>query len=279
LQFLVPPINEQQKIAAYLDHKTTLIDTLIEKKKRRIDLLKEERTAVINQAVTKGLDPNVQFKDSGIEWLGEIPVHWEVKRLKYIAEIVLGKMLTPKDKGDYQLRPYLRAKNLLWFKVDANDIKEMWFSDKERIQYLLQKEDLLVSEGGEVGRTCIWNNELPECYIQNSVNRVRFYYDHFSRYFLFLFSIFGYKGHFDAVVSKVSIAHLTKEKLIDISFIIPPINEQKNIVEYTEKETTRIDTLITKTQNQIDLLQEYRTALISEVVTGKIDVRDWEEAE
>jgi len=272
----IPKINieDQKQIAKYLDHKTAQIDSLIEKKKRLIEFLREERTAVINQAVTKGLDPNVPMKDSGIEWLGEIPAHWEVKRLKYLAEVVLGKMLTPEDKGGYNLKPYLRAKNLTWLKVDAEDIKEMWFSDAELKQYRLVKNDLLVSEGGEVGRTCIWNDEIPECYIQNSVNRVRFFKNLLPKYFLYLFLIYGYKGHFDAVVSRVSIAHLTKEKLVDISFIAPTLNEQENIVYTIENEITRIDTIISKSEKEITLLQEYRTALISEVVTGKIDVRE-----
>jgi len=271
---ITPPLSEQKQIAKYLDHKTAQIDSLIEKKKRLIELFREERTAVINQAVTKGLDPNVPMKDSGIEWLGEIPAHWEVKRLKYLAEVVLGKMLTPEDKGGYNLKPYLRAKNLTWLKVDAEDIKEMWFSDAELKQYRLVKNDLLVSEGGEVGRTCIWNDEIPECYIQNSVNRVRFFKNLLPKYFLYLFLIYGYKGHFDAVVSRVSIAHLTKEKLVDISFIAPTLNEQENIVYTIENEITRIDTIISKSEKEITLLQEYRTALISEVVTGKIDVRE-----
>jgi len=272
--FVIPPLPEQKQIAKYLDHKTAKIDSLIKKKKRLIELLKEERITVINQAVTKGLDPNVPMKDSGIEWLGEIPAHWEVKRLKYLSDVVLGKMLTPNDKGGYHLKPYLRAKNLTWLKVDAEDIKEMWFSEAELSQYRVVKDDLLVSEGGEVGRTCIWNEEIPECYIQNSVNRVRFYEKLVPRYFLYLFLIYGHKGHFDAVVSRVSIAHLTKEKLIDISFIVPPFDEQEEIVNFIEKETARIDSIISKSEKEIELLQEYRTALISEVVTGKIDVRE-----
>lgn len=112
------------------------------------------------------------YKDSGIEWIGEVPGHWEVKRLKAVAQIVLGKMLTNDDKGDFSLKPYLRAGNINWLNVNVDDIKEMWFSDKELEKYRLETDDLLVSEGGEVGRTCIWKNELPECYIQNSVHKI-----------------------------------------------------------------------------------------------------------
>ena len=182
--FPAPSIQEQTHIAKYLDCKTQQIDGLIAKKKQLIAILKEERTAIINQAVTKGLDPNVPMKDSGIKWLGEIPEHWEIKRLKYISKIVLGKMLTNEDKGGYQKKPYLRAQNINWFHVNYSNIKEMWFSNRELEKYRVRKNDLLVSEGGEVGRTCIWKDEIPECYIQNSVHKVTFIKSNNPKYFL-----------------------------------------------------------------------------------------------
>ncbi len=279
LRIALPTNPEQQTIANYLGRKTHQVDTLIENKQKLIDLLKEQRAAIINHAVTKGLNPNVKQKDSGIEWLGEIPEHWEVKKLKYFGEIVLGKMLTPQDKGNYYKKPYLRARNILWEKVDPSDIKEMWFSEKELSQYRLKENDLLVSEGGEVGRTAIWKNELEECYIQNSVHKVTINESHNPFYFLYFFLIYGQAGHFDAIVNRVSIAHLTREKLKEVPFAIPPPTEQQSITDYLYKKTTRIDKSIEKQDKQIELLKEYRTALISEVVTGKIDVRDSGEPE
>jgi len=275
----VPLFHEQQAIATYLDRKTHQIDTFIEKKQKLIALLKEQRAAIINHAVTKGLNPNVKLKDSGIEWLGVIPEHWDVKKLKYFGEIVLGKMLTPQDKGNYYKKPYLRAQNILWEKVDPSDIKEMWFSEKELSQYRLKENDLLVSEGGEVGRTAIWKNELEECYIQNSVHKVTINESHNPFYFLYFFLIYGQAGHFDAIVNRVSIAHLTREKLKEVPFAIPPPTEQQSITDYLYKKTTIMDESIKKQERQIKLLKEYRTALISEVVTGKIDVRDYGEQE
>ncbi|KPQ42100.1 MAG: type I restriction-modification system specificity subunit [Candidatus Methanoperedens nitroreducens] len=105
-------IGKQKSISLFLDDRTRKIDSLIEKKQKMIELLKEERAAVINQAVTKGLNPDAPMKDSGIEWLGEVPEHWKVKKLKYVAEVVLGKMLTSDDKGGYFYKPYLRAQNI-----------------------------------------------------------------------------------------------------------------------------------------------------------------------
>jgi len=277
VDFQFPLINvlEQKAIANYLDRKTRQIDTLIEKKQNQIELLKEQRAAVINQAVTKGLDPNVKMKDSGIEWIGEIPEGWEVKKLKLFSKIVLGKMLTPHDKGNYIKKPYLRAKNILWEKVDANDIKEMWFSSQELSQYRLKENDLIVSEGGEVGRTAVWRNELDECYIQNSVHKVTIKEEYNYKYFLYHFLNYGNKGNFDSIVNRVSIAHLTKEKLQDVYFLVPPPNDQKYISAFLDNQASQIDNLIIKIQNHISLLQEYRTTLISEVVTGKIDVREY----
>ena len=162
-----PKKSEQTAIANFLDYKTAKIDRFIFKKKQLIKLLNEQKAAIINDAVTKGLNPKAKMKSSGIEWLGEIPEHWEVKKLKYVAEAVLGKMLCNEDKGGYSKKPYLKSKNIQWLKVDVSNVEEMWFSDKELSQYRLKKGDLVLSEGGEVGKTCLWNNEIEECYIQN----------------------------------------------------------------------------------------------------------------
>ncbi len=153
------------------------------------------------------------YKNSAVGWVGEIPTSWDEMPVKRVCDVVLGKMLCSEDKGGYQEKPYLRAKNIMWLKVDQDDIKKMWFSSNELSQYRLKAGDLLVSEGGEVGRTCIWNNEISECYIQNSVHRVRFRTDKNSRYYFYLFYCLGKIGVFDAIVNRITIAHLTKEKL------------------------------------------------------------------
>lgn len=278
LRLNLPSLPEQTAIANYLDQKTAQIDQLISKKERLIELLHEERTATINQAVTKGipqpeaLEGKVPMKDSGIEWLGEIPEHWEVKKLKYVSNVVLGKMLTNEDKGGFYLKPYLRAKNIEWEKVNIDDIKTMWFSKKELSQYRLQKNDILVSEGGEVGRACMWYEELEECYIQNSVHKVTCTEQILPRFLLYQFILYGYLGHFEAVVNRISIAHLTKEKLLSIKFIIPPIEEQYEVVSYVVNQIERITSIVDNIAKEIELLKEYKTALISEVVTGKVKV-------
>jgi len=270
------PLNSEiENVVNYLDHKTHQIDNLVEKRQKQIELLKEQRTAIINHAVTKGLNPNVKMKDSGIEWIGEIPEHWKVKPLKFIGEIVLGKMLTNEDKGGYFKKPYLRAQNIIWEKVSINDVKEMWFSEYELHKYRLKENDLLVSEGGEVGRTAIWKKELDECYIQNSVHKVSMKQGNNPYYYLYHCQIYGKKGYFDSIVNRVSIAHLTREKLKDVKFLSPPSVEQKSIAKNIIKKTNEIDSLIKKYEYSIESLKEYRTTLISDAVTGKIDVREY----
>ncbi|GAK60818.1 restriction endonuclease S subunit [Candidatus Vecturithrix granuli] len=269
----LPSLLEQRAIAAYLDHKTRLIDTYIAKKQQQVERLQAYRAALINQAVTKGLNPDAPMKASGIEWLGDIPAHWEVKKLKHLGTIVLGKMLTPEDKGGYYKKLYLRAKNILWEKVDVSDVKEMWFSEQELKKYRLHLHDILISEGGEVGRTGIWRNEIEECYIQNSVHKVTINRGYNPFYFLYLFLVYGKVGHFDAIVERVSIGHLTREKLTEVFCLVPPPSEQHSIVAYLDEQTAKIDTLAAATQRQLERLQAYRTALISDVVTGKLDVR------
>jgi restriction endonuclease S subunit len=264
-----PSIETQEIIANFLDQKTAEIDNLISKKQKLIECLKEERMAIINQAVTKGINPNAEMKESGIDWLGDIPKHWEVKRLKYVAEINLGKMLTDKEVKGYFLKPYLRAANILWEKVSIDGIKEMWFSENELKKLRLKQGDLLVSEGGEVGRTAIWEEELNECYVQNSVHKVSIYSTNNSKYFLFYFLVVGYKGLFEAIVNRISIGHLTVEKLKEIVVSVPDFEEQTQIVSYIETKTLEIDNTIKKIEQEIELIKEYRTALINEVVTGK----------
>jgi type I restriction enzyme S subunit len=211
------------------------------------------------------------YKDSGIEWIGKIPSHWEVKPLKRIANLVLGKMLSPNQQSDYFLKPYLRVQNINWLKVDIEDVKEMWFSSHELKKFRLSKDDLLVSEGGEVGRTCIWNGEIDECYIQNSVHKVTFDSNNFSKYHLYQFLIFGNVGYFDSIVHRISIAHLTSEKLKEIDFFIPPLAEQTAIATYLDRKTVEIDKFIIDKKRLLELYEEEKKAIINQAVTKGID--------
>jgi type I restriction enzyme S subunit len=273
----LPSKKEVDKIISYLDHKTAQIDTLVEKKKRLIELLKEERTAVINQAVTKGLDPNVPMKESGIEWLGEIPEHWEVKRLKYLSNIRYGLSLPPKQKKDGI--PMIRATNVMRGRIVSDNLI---FVDPENIPYdrnpILKKDEIIVVRSGAytADSAIVSDNYVGAIIGYDLVLNVKYGEPKFIAYTLL--STYVLYNQLYLLRLRAAQPHLNAEELGESLIVIPPENsEQKDIVIHIKKQTTRIDTLITKTEKQINLLQEYRTALISEVVTGKIDVRDWEE--
>ncbi len=270
-----PPQDEQAQILTALRKETARIDALIAKKTRFIELLKEKRSALITHAVTKGLDPNVEMKDSGVEWLGEVPAHWEITKLKRGYTIKLGKMLQPSPKfEDDLLLPYMRASNIQPTGIEVTDINEMWFSQNEIKDLRLMSGDLLVSEGGDVGRCAIWTNELPEIYFQNSINRIRSCEQNSNFYLGYLLQSIKQSGAIDVICNKLSIAHLTAEKLNEIEILFPVPEEQSAIATFLDRETGRIDALVEKTRKSIDLLKERRSALISAAVTGKIDVRD-----
>ncbi len=265
LPILIPKLQEEQTaIANYLDHKTSQIDTLIAKKEQFISLLQEERTALINQAVTKGLDPKVKMKDSGIEWLGEIPENWEVKKLKYLCKIINEKS---SEKPDYVLalenikswtgeivgNPYENK-----MEGDVNLFKEndILFN---KLRPYLAKVIKTQSDGGCVGELLVLraNKFLTPTFL---------YYRLISEAIITIVdnSTYGTK-----------MPRASWEKFISLIGIgFPSIDEQNKITDYIENKIREIETLVSKTQQEIELLKEYKTALISEVVTGKVDVRE-----
>lgn len=208
------------------------------------------------------------YKYSGIDWLGEVPFHWDIAPLKRGFNVTLGKMLqrSAKDPQD-KLLPYLRAANIHWEGVDVLDIKEMWFSPRDRENLLLQDGDLLVSEGGDVGRSCIWTQELDECYFQNSVNRVRNLGSHSCHYLYYWMATIKSKGFIDVLCNKSTIAHFTAEKVAAVPVPYPPLGEQKAIASFLDAETSKIDALVSEQQRLIELLKEKRQAVISHAVT------------
>ena len=277
----LPSLNEQTAIATYLDTHCAKIDNLISIQQKRIVLLQELKQSVITHAVTKGLNPNVEMKQSGVEWIGDVPKHWEVCKLKHYSQVVLGKMLMtspPKDsEGLYTLEKYLKSKNVGWLQLflDEDNIDEMWFNQYEKSIYKLQENDIVMNEGGDIGKVSCWRGVDFDCYIQNSINKITADYNRvnagFLCYWLYNLSSLGY---FWSIVSQISIAHLTKEKLSNSPVVFPPITEQAAIASYLDHKCATIDTSISNAQHQIDLLQEYKQSLITEVVTGKRKVTD-----
>ena len=271
---LVPPLTEQHAIASFLDCETARINALIAKKEQLIELLQEKRAALISHAVTKGLDPTVPMKKSSVEWLGEIPAHWEVAPVYSRYTVQLGKMLNQEAVKGFSPAPYLRNVNIQWDYVDLSDILEMDFNPYERQKYNLIFGDLLVCEGGEVGRTALWRGELTECYFQKAIHRVRpFSTQEDGRFLFYILNAAANLGVFKAEGNKSTIVHLTAEKLKKHRFAFPSLAEQRSIISFLNHETAKIDALISRIREGIEKLKEYSSALISAAVTGKIDVR------
>jgi len=263
----VSPVKEQNAIANYLNQKTNQIDTFIKKKQTQIDLLKEYRKAIINEAIAKGLNPNVKMKDSGIEWLGKIPEHWEITQLKYQTQFINGAAFKPIDWSNHGI-PIIRIENL-----NGGD-NFNFFNGQIDIKYYVNKGDLLFAWSGNKGTSFgpfIWERDGLH-YLNQHIFRLEDYSFH-KKYFYWLLkavtSYVEYKTH-----GIIGLVHITKQELGNIKILSISSPEQQAISNYLDQKTSQIDDSIEKLENQIHLLQQYRTSLISEVVTGKIDIRD-----
>ena len=278
MKFIAPSEEEQTAIANYLDHKIKLLDDLIAKKERLIELLEEERTAIINQAVTKGLDPTVSMKDSGVEWLGEIPAHWEVKRLKLLANIQ-GRIgfkgytvadLVSEDEGALTIgAKHIDNNNKLNL---ANPEFISWDKYYESPEIMVKVGDILLTQRGTLGKVVLVSEDIGKATINPSMVILSDLkaHDHFL-YFFFNSSYF--KSWIDFTNTATAVPMISQGQLGNLKLVLPDMNEQKQIVNQILISTKRVDEIITKSKQEIELLKEYKTALISEVVTGKVDVR------
>jgi type I restriction enzyme S subunit len=270
-----PPFEEQQSIASFLDAKTKPIDDIISKREKQIELLEEMKSAIISHAVTKGLNPDVKMKDSGIEWIGEIPEDWTTSTIGRIYTIILGKMLCPQAPNiTYSLESYYCAADVHFYGINNDDLKEMWFSPEEKKRYKVYVNDLLVVEGGAGAGGCFVVKEDSNAYIQNSIMIVRSCNNstHYLKYFI---ENIVKRGFVYFECNKATFPHYTREKLSSTRIPVPPLSEQQAIASYLDTETSKLDTRIAKRRRQIELLQEYKQALITDAVTGKIDVREY----
>ncbi len=209
-----------------------------------------------------------EMKDSGIEWIGQIPKEWNLGRIKYYSEVTLGKMLQNEPKGNFDTNEYyLCAANIGSFTLNLNSIKKMWFSKAEKNKLNLSKGDLLVIEGGDVGSCVYLEKDLPNIYFQNSINRVKSNYKldiRLIKYILFLAKKVGY---IDLICNKATISHLTKEKLEEIFCIVPENEEQQQIADFLDTKCFEIDATAEDIQKEISLLEDYKKSVITEAVT------------
>ncbi|EKY3999648.1 type I restriction modification DNA specificity domain protein [Enterobacter roggenkampii] len=209
-----------------------------------------------------------EYKDSGVEWLGKIPTHWICTQIKYGYDITLGKMLQKnKSSSKDELKPYLKAQNIQPKGIDLSVVDNMWFSPDEKNKLLLKNNDVLISEGGDVGRSALWQGQLVECYIQNAINRARAIKGN-SPYFLNYWMVYLKSADFiNTLCNKATIPHYTAEKVETSPLLLPNCDEQLHISLFLDHETAKIDNLIEKQQQLIELLKEKRQAVISHAVT------------
>lgn len=266
LPIFVPPIHEQEQIVAYLDKKTAIVNTLITSKEQKINLLKEKRTALINHVITKGLDPNVKLKDSGVEWIGEIPEHWEMKKTKYLFQIqkrISGELgydvLSITQKG-IKIKDIESGKGQVSMDYSKYQIVEIGDFAMNHMDLLTGYIDISPYKGVTSPDYRVFSK------IDNNIN---------SKFYLYLFQ-FGYTNKvfygFGQGSSMFGRWRLPSLEFNNFKLPYPSIEEQNEIVNYLEEQFSQIEQSILIEQKKIDTLKEYRQALISEVVTGKIKV-------
>lgn len=272
----IPPILEQTQIVSFLDTKTQKIDKLIGKTEQKIKLLKEKRTSLINHCVTKGLNPDVEMKDSGVEWFGEIPCHWKVSKFKYdtLTPVQYGINISSDNYIDEGIR-FIRITDINEDgTLNPNNGKYL-IDDDVPEEFLLKKFDVLFCRSGHtVGKSYLHNVEGDHT---SGGYLVRF---NFGNYKTSKFIFYLSKTHFywdwiklNTVVS--TIENVNGDKYQNFVYPKPPLSERNEIVEYLDEQIQKIDSTIEKETQRIELLKEYRQSLISEVVTGKVDVRDY----
>lgn len=259
VRVVLPPLQEQKQIVNYLDEKTTIIDKLISTKQTKVELLKEQRNTLINQIITKGLNPNVKMKDSGVEWIGEIPESWEIKKMKYCLKMISEKKEVSKE--DIKISPEnVENGTGICFNLYSDYTGEgMKFIKGDillnKLRIYLKKILITDYEGFSMG----------EMIVLRTIDGInKFYY----------YTLFN-QGLIDLLNNQstgIKLPRVSPETILNSKIIYPSIEEQKNIVEYIDKHTKEIDDLVSMEQNKIELLKEYRQSLISEVITGKIKV-------
>lgn len=269
------PIIEQQKIASFLDHETSKIDSLIAKQEKLIELLKEKRQAVISHAVTKGLNPDVAMKDSGVEWLGQVPEHWIVKSYRHASKIYRGKFgHRPRNDpafydGEY---PFIQTGDVARAGKYITSYSQTLNEKGKEVSQLFPKGTLMMAIAANIGDLAILGFEA---YAPDSVVGFKPNQDidlEFLRY--------SFKAALPALEqtsTQSTQANLNVERIGAVQGVFPSLNDQQEIVGYLDDMLNKYSVIEKEMHKAIELLQERRTALISSAVTGKIDVRNWQD--
>jgi type I restriction enzyme S subunit len=276
LPLVVPTQAEQSAIAAFLDRETAKIDGLVGEQRRLIELLKEKRQAVISHAVTKGLNPDAKLKPSGIEWLGDVPEHWEVRQLKHLirdgTSITYGIVQAgPDTEGGI---PYIRTSDMSGDSLpESGYLRTTPEIDSSYARSKVRTGDLVVAIRASLGKGLLVPEFLHGANLTQGTAKVSPGDQLSSRFLLWAFNSDYCQKSIRAVAKGTTFLEITLDALRRIELALPPMGEQARIVEYLDGFVTNFDALTAEAERAIGLLQERRTALISAAVTGKIDVR------
>ncbi|WP_458736894.1 restriction endonuclease subunit S [Pseudomonas chlororaphis] len=279
IKVALPPLPEQAQIARFLDHETACIDALIEEQQRLIELLKEKRETVISHAVTKGLDPMVPTKVSGVGWLGEVPAHWTVSPLKFLVEEKVagpyGASLTKAMYTSSGYRVYGQQQVILDdFSIGDYYISEEKFSEMQR--YVIFPGDVLVSVMGTIGRVSVVPLEIQTGIINPRLVRYKFMQSRVAPEFVkILLMSLRYQSRLREESQGSTMEGLNMVILGDLPLVLPPLDTQRSIVAFVKNYDSSFNELVSQAASAVDFLQERRSALISAAVTGKVDVSGW----
>ena len=275
----VPTFLEQSNITVYLDASLSKLNILLSKTRSSIEEYKKLKQAVITQAVTKGVRGKREMKDSGVEWIGEIPKEWRKTQLRHCATIKSGITLGKSYSKDTVLieRPYLRVANVQGGYVDLNDLATIEVTPDEDLKYRLHSGDVLMTEGGDrdkLGRGCVWHGEIEPCLHQNHVFAVQTNETILLPEFLeYLTASDVGRSYFDVTAIKTTnLACTSSSKVLAFTIPLPPIEEQIEIVNFIKKRSLELNKLIMKKELLVQELESYKKSLIYEVVTGKREV-------
>jgi len=277
IPLVLPEVVVQETIANFLDHETAKIDTLIEKQQQLIKLLKEKRQAVISHAVTKGLNPNASMRDSGVEWLGEVPKHWVATSLKYYARIIDCKHITAEffDEGI----PLASIGEVKEWIVNLNAAKftsEKYYLDLIGGGRKPQEGDIIYSRNATVGEAALVSRNLPDFAMGQDVCLIRMDPLVLPEYILYVMKSGVISQQLDLAMVGSTFKRINVDDIRNFLVAIPSCDEQVDIVNELNRVVGKYGDLVSKAEIMIELMRERRTALISAAVTGKIDVRNWQ---
>lgn len=269
----VPPKAEQDAIVRYLDAATSKIDKAIAMQQKMIDLLNERKQIIIQNAVTKGIDENVEMKDSGVEWIGMIPKHWEISKLKYLIDAPLKYGANEaSDLIDYSCPRYIRITD-----IDTNGkLKEETYRSlpmNKAEPYLLKKGDLLFARSGAtVGKAFLFEEDYAACYAGYLIKAHMDLQKVLPKFVYLYTQTFAYQRWKESIFIQATIQNISGERYANMQIPMPTLEEQNNIIDMLTPKMLRFDSVISNCQRQITLLQERKQIIINEVVTGKVKV-------